>query len=92
MDSNNEYYFTFGIDHPLGGFVQQVSAPDEGAARRGMCRFYADRWAFCYRAEDCFPAVKGDKVVMPHNTTMRRLPGKIVVDGDDIYTEQEETA
>jgi len=84
---NNEYYFTFGIDHPLAKFVQQVSAPDEGAARRGMCRFYADRWASCYRAEDCFPAVEGGRVVLPLETVMQRLPKKIVVDGDEAYTE-----
>lgn len=78
-DSNNEYYFTFGIDHPLADFVQQVSAPNETLARLGMHRCYADRWSSCYRAGECFPAVEGDRIVMPYNTTMRRLPRKIVV-------------
>lgn len=84
---NNEYYFTFGIDHPLANFVQQVSAPDETAARRGMCRFYEDHWASCYCAEECFPAVEGDRVVLPMRTVMQRLLKKIVVNGDEIYTE-----
>lgn len=79
----DEYYFTFGIDHPLADFVQQVSAPNETLARLGMHRCYADRWATCYRAEECFPAVEGDRIVMPYNTTMRRLPKKIVVFGED---------
>ena len=79
MDGNSEYYFTFGIDHPLADFVQQVSAPNETLARIGMHRYYADRWVSCYRAEECLPAVEGDRVVMPCNTTMRRLPRKIVV-------------
>ena len=87
MDSNNEYYFTFGTGHPLANFVQQVSAPGEEAARRGMHRFYADRWAFCYRAEECFPAVEGDRVVLPRGSTMQRIPRKIVVNDGEIYAE-----
>lgn len=87
MDNNNEYYFTFGVAYPLAGFVQQVSAPNEEAARRGMHCFYANRWAFCYRAENCFPAVEGDRVVLPGGSTMQRLPKKIVVNGGEIYTE-----
>lgn len=87
MDDNNEYYFTFGPGYPLADFVQHVSAPDVAAARRGMRRFYEDRWAFCYRAEECFPAVEGDRVVLPGGTTMQRIPRKIVVNGDEIYAE-----
>lgn len=87
----NEYYFTFGIDHPLTDFAQQVSAPDESLARRGMHRFYADRWASCYHAKECFPAAEGDKIVLPYNTTMRRLPMTIIVyDEDSIGTKRHE--
>ena len=89
MEGNNEYYFTFGADSPLADFVQQVSAPDEEAARRGVHRFYASRWAFCYRAEDVSPAVAGGRVVLPSGTVLERLPRKIVVDGGGIYTEKE---
>lgn len=87
MDGNNEYYFTFGIDHPLAAFVQQVSAPDEGAARLGMHSFYADLRVTCYRAEGVFPMVEGGRVALPTGTVMQRLPKKIVVDGGEIYTE-----
>jgi len=86
MDGNNEYYFTFGTGYPLADFVQQVSAPDVAAARRGMRRFYEDRWAFLYPAEECFP-VEGDRVVLPGGLTMQRIPKKIVVNGDEIYAE-----
>lgn len=88
MDDNNEYYFTFGVGYPLADFVQQVSAPNAEAARRGMCRFYADRWAFCYGAGECSLLVEGDRVVFPRGSTLQRLPKKIVVRGDKIYTER----
>lgn len=88
MASNNEYYFTFGVDCPLADFVQQVSAPDVAAARRGMRRFYENRWAFIYRAEECFfPAGEGNRVVFPGGATLQKIPRKIVVDGDEIYVE-----
>ena len=87
MKGNKDYYFTFGINHPLADFVQQVSAPDRMAARSGMYRFYADRWAFCYIEEEVSPAEEDGCVVLPMNTVMKRLPDKIVVDGDEIYTE-----
>lgn len=87
MDDNNEYYFTFGVGSPLADFTQQVSAPNEGAARRGMHHFYADRWAFCYRAEDVFPMVDGDRVAFPAGVVLKRLPKKIIVYGDEVYTE-----
>lgn len=87
MSGNKDFYFTFAINHPLADFVQQVSAPDQMDARRGMYRFYADRWALCYTAAEVSPTKDDDLVELPMSTFMKRLPDKIVVDGDEIYTE-----
>lgn len=42
------FYFTFGCGFPLADYVQVVRAPNESVARRGMFRYYHDRWCGVY--------------------------------------------
>ena len=42
------FYFTWAMDHPLGGFVQRIDAPDEVSARKAMFRHYGEKWCGCY--------------------------------------------
>lgn len=88
---DNEYYFTFAFEHPLTGFVQQVIAPDPVAARRGMSYFYADCWLHCYQTKS-FLKMESDSVTFIGGVVMKKLPRKIIVDGDKIYSEQEAKA
>ena len=43
-----EYFFTFGLAHPLSNMVQIVIAPDEEFARFGMIELYGHKWGFAY--------------------------------------------
>jgi len=49
----SKYLFTFGCGTPLAACVQPVLAKDEDEARHAMYKFYASRWAFCYKSGDC---------------------------------------
>ena len=73
----NKFICTFGCGSPLATCVQPVLAETEADARRAMRRFYADKWAFCYRVGDC-------QLKLSQFTS---LPA-IEVRGDDIYVTQ----
>ena len=72
-----EFLCTFGCGSPMANYVQPVLAEDDSGARRAMHRFYADRWAFCYKAGEC---------TLNRNLFVT-LP-TIEVHGDDIYVSQ----
>ena len=48
----NEYIFTFGVSHKLGGTCQVVVAKDYDSARLKMFEEYGNEWAFQYTRED----------------------------------------
>ena len=76
----NEYFFTFGVDHPLSGMVQVVIAPDGDCARFGMVRCYGQKWAFAYDAQD---AMHEGTTVEIHGHKYTAIPRDIVVDEDN---------
>ena len=43
------WWFTFGLAHPLAGYVQGVFASSEEKAREVMIRFYGNVWCSCYK-------------------------------------------
>ena len=87
MTGCKPFYFTFGLDFPLSSFVQRVDAVSEDEARRGMFRFYADKWAFCYHGGSCFESDDGSEVAVG-GRTYKRIAKIIVVDecSGEIYS------
>lgn len=47
----NEWIFTFGVGHRLGGHYVRIKG-DYGEARKKMCEVFGKNWAFQYSAED----------------------------------------
>lgn len=48
MPKLKTFYFTFDCESPLANFVQMVRAPNVMIARKGMFRYYCNRWCACY--------------------------------------------
>lgn len=53
----NTYYFTFGINHDLHGFVQKIYADTKNQAIQRMCDRYGNEWAFCYSEFEWYESV-----------------------------------
>ena len=41
-------YYTFGVDHPLAGYVQKIVTPDNEDPRDKMLAVYGTNWCWEY--------------------------------------------
>ena len=67
------WWFTFGLAHPLAGYVQGVFASSEEKAREVMIRFYGHVWCSCYKTHTPIYQADVEKVRLGVDT-YRALP------------------
>ena len=67
------WWFTFGLAHPLAGYVQGVFASSEEKAREVMIRFYGHVWCSCYKTHTPIYQADVDNVRLGVDT-YRALP------------------
>lgn len=67
-------YYTFGVDHPLAGYVQKIVTPDNEDPRAKMLAVYGTNWAWEYFPEYDGVVENGDGTVSFTSTS--RFTGK----------------
>ena len=75
------FYFTWAANHPRGGFVQRIDAPDEASARKAMFRHYGEKWCGCYPLSPDTYEVGDKSVRVGGDVKFIRLDAVIIADG-----------
>lgn len=85
MPEPKTFYFTFGCGFPWADYTQVVRAPNEAIARRGMFRYYCDRWCGCYHGDDREVVTAGSNGLVEIGNCMYKPLAKVIT----AYDEQE---
>ena len=56
-------YYTFGVDHPLAGYVQKIVTTDDSDPRNKMLAAYGTNWCWEYLPEHDTIIENGDGTV-----------------------------